>query len=182
MVTIPDPKLGPRKVDIDNMFNTERYRPSYTSKEEVLAGVLLSIALGHGIVSTSARRLTLPIVRSGRSARPPDRFPHHGAHLRHGRRVRRPLRSRAVLDRAHQQRASYLRLRSKPRPSEQMEQMLDAIAGAGLRGSRFGRRRTEPAERDRCAPEDFYSTTNHRTLVRHRRAVDRSAESADGRA
>ena len=23
-------------------------------------------------------------------------------------------------------------------------------------------------ERDRCAPEDFYSTTNHRTLVRHR--------------
>src|SRR6202020_283649 len=23
------------------------------------------------------------------------------------------------------------------------------------------------AERDRCAPEDFYSTTNHRTLVRH---------------
>src|SRR5205807_836855 len=25
-----------------------------------------------------------------------------------------------------------------------------------------------PAERDRCAPEDFYSTTNQRTLVRHR--------------
>jgi len=24
-----------------------------------------------------------------------------------------------------------------------------------------------PADRDRCAPEDFYSTTNHRTLVRH---------------
>ena len=22
-------------------------------------------------------------------------------------------------------------------------------------------------ERDRCAPDDFYSTTNHRTLVRH---------------
>lgn len=33
MVKIPDPALGPRKVDIGNMFNTERYRPSYTSKE-----------------------------------------------------------------------------------------------------------------------------------------------------
>ena len=38
MVKIPDPKLGPRKVDVENMFNTERYRPSYTSKEG-LAGI-----------------------------------------------------------------------------------------------------------------------------------------------
>ena len=27
MVPIPDPKLGPRKVDIASMYNTERYRP-----------------------------------------------------------------------------------------------------------------------------------------------------------
>jgi 6-phosphofructokinase len=33
MVPIPDPKLGPRKVDIDKMYNTERYRPTYTSKQ-----------------------------------------------------------------------------------------------------------------------------------------------------
>ena len=33
MVPIPDPKLGPRKVDVPNMYNTERYRPTYTSKE-----------------------------------------------------------------------------------------------------------------------------------------------------
>jgi 6-phosphofructokinase 1 len=32
MVPIPDPKLGPRKVDIEKMFNTDRYRPTYTSK------------------------------------------------------------------------------------------------------------------------------------------------------
>ena len=32
MVPIPDPKLGPRKVDIKSMFNTERYRPTYTNK------------------------------------------------------------------------------------------------------------------------------------------------------
>jgi 6-phosphofructokinase 1 len=33
MVPIPDPKLGPRRVDIDKMYNKERYRPSYNSKE-----------------------------------------------------------------------------------------------------------------------------------------------------
>jgi 6-phosphofructokinase 1 len=32
MVAIPDPKLGPRKVDIASMYNTERYRPIYTRK------------------------------------------------------------------------------------------------------------------------------------------------------
>ncbi|MEQ1886962.1 MAG: ATP-dependent 6-phosphofructokinase [Bryobacteraceae bacterium] len=32
MVPIPDPKLGPRKVDIDTMYNKDRYRPDYTQK------------------------------------------------------------------------------------------------------------------------------------------------------
>ncbi len=32
MVEIPDPKLGPRKVDINTMYNTERYRPNYENK------------------------------------------------------------------------------------------------------------------------------------------------------
>ena len=32
MVQIPDPKLGPRKVDIPSMYNTERYRPKYDHK------------------------------------------------------------------------------------------------------------------------------------------------------
>ena len=32
MVPIPDPKLGPRKVDVATMYNTERYRPNYTNK------------------------------------------------------------------------------------------------------------------------------------------------------
>lgn len=31
-VEIPDPKLGPRTVDIATMYNTERYRPSYAGK------------------------------------------------------------------------------------------------------------------------------------------------------
>src|SRR5579863_1929026 len=32
MVGIPDPKLGPRRVDIGTMYNTERYRPTYDHK------------------------------------------------------------------------------------------------------------------------------------------------------
>ncbi len=29
---IPDPKLGPRRVDVASMYNTERYRPNYANK------------------------------------------------------------------------------------------------------------------------------------------------------
>ena len=32
MVPLPDPKLGPRRVDIGSMYNTERYRPKYDHK------------------------------------------------------------------------------------------------------------------------------------------------------
>ena len=32
MEPIPDPKLGPRRVDIASMYNTERYRPKYEQK------------------------------------------------------------------------------------------------------------------------------------------------------
>ncbi len=32
MVPIPDPKLGPRKVDVATMYNTDRYRPTYDRK------------------------------------------------------------------------------------------------------------------------------------------------------
>lgn len=32
MMPIPDPKLGPRHVDIETMYNTDRYRPNYSNK------------------------------------------------------------------------------------------------------------------------------------------------------
>ena len=32
MVQIPDPKLGPRHVEVETMYNTERYRPMYNLK------------------------------------------------------------------------------------------------------------------------------------------------------
>src|SRR5579884_308054 len=33
MVPIPDPKLGPRRVDVDSMYLKDRYRPNYSNKE-----------------------------------------------------------------------------------------------------------------------------------------------------
>lgn len=33
MVPIPDPKLGPRRVDIESMYNKDRYRPNYANKQ-----------------------------------------------------------------------------------------------------------------------------------------------------
>jgi 6-phosphofructokinase len=32
MVDIPDPKMGPRRVDVEGMYNTDRYRPNYANK------------------------------------------------------------------------------------------------------------------------------------------------------
>ncbi|MEO7143370.1 MAG: 6-phosphofructokinase [Bryobacteraceae bacterium] len=32
MAPIPDPKLGPRKVEVETMYNTQRYRPTYGNK------------------------------------------------------------------------------------------------------------------------------------------------------
>jgi len=32
MMPIPDPKLGPRRVDVETMYNTSRYRPNYENK------------------------------------------------------------------------------------------------------------------------------------------------------
>jgi 6-phosphofructokinase 1 len=32
LVGIPDPKLGPRRVEVDTMYNKERYRPTYDKK------------------------------------------------------------------------------------------------------------------------------------------------------
>ena len=32
LAPIPDPKLGPRRVDVTTMYNQERYRPNYDHK------------------------------------------------------------------------------------------------------------------------------------------------------
>lgn len=63
---------------------------------------------------------------------------------------------------------SSLRLRVEAPSHEQMEQMMTELLRLGCSMADSGEVEIKPAERDRCAPEDFYSTTNQRTLIRHR--------------
>jgi lysine-ketoglutarate reductase/saccharopine dehydrogenase-like protein (TIGR00300 family) len=61
---------------------------------------------------------------------------------------------------------SYLRLKIEaPQPSD-MEQLLAQLLGLGCSPLDKGDAELAMVERDCCAPEDFYSTTNHRTLIR----------------
>ena len=61
---------------------------------------------------------------------------------------------------------SRLRLRVGTPTREQMEQLLSQLVGLGCSPVDGGDAEVRIVESDRCAPEDFYSTTNHRTLVR----------------
>jgi len=63
---------------------------------------------------------------------------------------------------------SYLRLRVEAPSRELMEQMLAQLLGLGCSPVDSVDVAIAVIERDRCAPDEFYSTTNHRTLIRHR--------------
>lgn len=85
---------------------------------------------------------------------------------------------------------SRLRLKVEAPSAELMNKMLAHLLGLGCTPVEGGDIETKVAERDRCAPEDFYSTTNHRTLVRHdgswieveRQRMDAAIVIEDGRA
>jgi len=62
---------------------------------------------------------------------------------------------------------SFLRLRVAAPTREQMDRMMSVLLGLGCTAVESGDAELKPAECDRCAPEDFYSTTNQRTEVRH---------------
>jgi lysine-ketoglutarate reductase/saccharopine dehydrogenase-like protein (TIGR00300 family) len=63
---------------------------------------------------------------------------------------------------------SYLRLRLVTPNRQEMEHLLAQILPIGCSLVDSGDAITKPVERDRCAPEDFYSTSNHHTFVRLR--------------
>ncbi|HVX66452.1 MAG TPA: TIGR00300 family protein [Bryobacteraceae bacterium] len=63
--------------------------------------------------------------------------------------------------------ASHLRLRVEAPDTGAMELMLAQLHGLGCSPVDSADAALSTVERDRCAPDDFYSTTNHRTLVRH---------------
>lgn len=62
--------------------------------------------------------------------------------------------------------ASYLRLKVETTTPEQMDLLLGQLLGLGCSSVEGGDAELKPVEKDRCAPEDFYSTTNYRTLVK----------------
>src|SRR5580692_3583641 len=64
--------------------------------------------------------------------------------------------------------ASYLRLKVETAQLSDMQQLMSQLLGLGCSPVDTGDAELAEVERDCCAPEDFYSTTNHRTLVRHK--------------
>ena len=75
---------------------------------------------------------------------------------------------------------SYLRLKVEAPTEDSMDQMLEPLVSLGCSPVDTGDAELRTSRRDRCAPEDFYSTTNHSTSSA-RAAVDRSGEPAHGR-
>jgi lysine-ketoglutarate reductase/saccharopine dehydrogenase-like protein (TIGR00300 family) len=61
---------------------------------------------------------------------------------------------------------SQLRMKVETGDAESMEKLLSRLLELGCSPVDGGDAELRTVERDRCAPEDFYSTTNHRTLVR----------------
>src|SRR2546422_1063026 len=63
--------------------------------------------------------------------------------------------------------ASYLRLKVEAPSQDAMDHLLQQLLGLGCSPVDSGDAQLRTVERDRCAPDDFYSTTNHRTMIRH---------------
>jgi lysine-ketoglutarate reductase/saccharopine dehydrogenase-like protein (TIGR00300 family) len=62
--------------------------------------------------------------------------------------------------------ASYLRLKIDADDAESMRKILSQLLGLGCSLVDLADAELTAVVRDRCAPEEFYSTTNHRTYIR----------------
>jgi lysine-ketoglutarate reductase/saccharopine dehydrogenase-like protein (TIGR00300 family) len=61
---------------------------------------------------------------------------------------------------------SYLRMKIEAPADADMQQLISQLLGLGCTPADKGDAELETVQRDCCAPDDFYSTTNHKTLVR----------------
>ncbi|HXS98956.1 MAG TPA: TIGR00300 family protein [Candidatus Limnocylindrales bacterium] len=61
---------------------------------------------------------------------------------------------------------SHLRLKVETAEESTLKRLLEALLEIGCAPADPGEAVLREVERDRCAPEDFYSTTNHHTFVR----------------
>ena len=62
---------------------------------------------------------------------------------------------------------SYLRLKVETPDAGSLDRLLQSLLELGCAPVDSGDALLRAVEKDKCAPEDFYSTTNHHTLVRH---------------
>ena len=77
--------------------------------------------------------------------------------------------------------ASALEMRITAPDQAVLEDLLQQLTGFGCHPVRERDALVKPAEKDRCVPDDFYSTTNHRTHVRLRgRWVEVEKQRMDG--
>jgi lysine-ketoglutarate reductase/saccharopine dehydrogenase-like protein (TIGR00300 family) len=60
---------------------------------------------------------------------------------------------------------SFVSMRVTAQAAAVLSELLAELVGLGCRVARAEDARTAPADRDGCAPEDFYSTTNHQTFI-----------------
>ncbi len=61
---------------------------------------------------------------------------------------------------------SFVAMRVTAPAEDVLSELLAELVGLGCRVARAEDAHTVPADRDGCAPEDFYSTTNHQTFIR----------------
>src|SRR5512138_2340731 len=86
--------------------------------------------------------------------------------------------------------ASFVAMRVTAKGPTALTDVLEELVALGCRVARSEDAHLVPADRDSCAPEDFYSTTNHRTFVRlgghwvqvERQRMDAAIVVEDGRA
>ena len=86
--------------------------------------------------------------------------------------------------------SSYLRMKVEAQDEASLGRLLQGLHEFGCAIVDGGDAVLREVERDRCAPEDFYSTTNHRTFIRHagkwieaeNQRMDAMVVVADGRA
>ncbi len=64
---------------------------------------------------------------------------------------------------------SYLRLKVESPDQGSLQHLLQELLMLGCAAAEASDAMLGEVDRDRCAPEDFYSTTNHRTYIRHGR-------------
>src|SRR5437763_8772188 len=85
---------------------------------------------------------------------------------------------------------SFVSMRVTSPTGEALTGMLEELVTLGCRVARVEDAHTATADRDGCAPEDFYSTTNHQTFIRRggewlpveRQRMDAAIVIAGGRA